>query len=211
MKTYSKSTFKKYCDQLRSSHAVIEQLHQRYGYPPFWKRENNFESMCKTIIEQQVSLASANAVFNRLKESCETISPETLKNYSREDFRKHGITTQKARYISLLAERVLQEPDFFKSLQKLANEEAKQRLLELKGVGHWTSNVFMLGALTRLDIYPDFDVALIGSIAYESFVNEKIDNETAKFFIAQFAPMRSIACHYFYHAYIQRKGVVFVP
>lgn len=190
---------------------MIEQLHQRYGYPPFWKRENNFESMCKTIIEQQVSLASANAVFKRLKESCEKISPEILMNYSKEDFRKHGVTTQKARYISLLAECVLQEPDFFSSLVKLNNEDAKQKLLELKGVGHWTSNVFMVGALNRLDIYPDFDVALIGSIAFESFKNEKIDNETAKIFIAQFAPMQSIACHYFYHAYIQRKGVVFIP
>jgi 3-methyladenine DNA glycosylase/8-oxoguanine DNA glycosylase len=107
--------------------------------------------------------------------------------------------------------------DYYRSLISLSllknliiNLQGK-KLISLKGIGHWTANVYMLVALNRIDIYPDFDVALINSIAHEIFDGNKIDNETAKEFITQFSPLQSIACLYFYHAYIVRKGIQFVP
>ncbi len=211
MKTYSRNTFKKHCDTLRKKHDIIAQLHLRYGYPPFWKRENCFESLCKTIIEQQVSLASAKSSYERLKTYCEGITPSKLAVLSVDEYRNCGITKQKARYLTLLAERLLQEPDFFASLEKLDNQFAKNKLISLKGIGHWTANVYILIALNRIDIYPDFDVALINSIAYEVFEGSKISNEKAKEYITQFSPMQSIPCLYFYHAYIVRRKVKFVP
>ncbi|MBK8144155.1 MAG: hypothetical protein IPK62_03705 [Bacteroidetes bacterium] len=75
MKTYSKNSFKKHCDVVRSEHNAIEKLHLQYGYPPYWKRENGFESLCKTIIEQQVSLASAQSSFERLKKFAVVLIP----------------------------------------------------------------------------------------------------------------------------------------
>lgn len=211
MKTYSKNSFRKHCDAVRSKHKVIEKLHLQYGYPPYWKRENGFESLCKTIIEQQVSLASAQSSFERLKIFCGSINPMKLSSITIEEYRSCGITKQKASYLTLLSQRLLTEPDFFISLEKMKNQTAKEKLISLKGIGHWTANVYMLIALNRIDIYPDFDVALIKSIAHEIFDGNKMDNETAKEFIAQFSPLQSIACLYFYHAYIVRKGVRFVP
>ena len=211
MNIFSIHNYKRYCDKLRKQHIIIQQLHERIGYPPYWKRENSFDSLCKTILEQQVSLASAKAVYKRLHAYCGDITLEILFNLSDEIFRAHGVTRQKTRYLKLLAEKLLQEPNFFESLQLLSNDEAKQKLISLKGVGHWTSNVYLLVALNRIDIYPDFDVALINSIAYEHFNAEKISNDIAKNFIAQFSPLQSIASCYFYHAYIQRKKIDFVP
>lgn len=211
MKTFSKNTLKKYCDELRNQHAVIHALHQQYGYPPYWKRSNEFESLCKTIIEQQVSLASAKSSYDRLKNYCGSVTPQALSVLNEEEFRSNGITRQKARYLKLLAEKLIAEPDFFSSLETLNSEEVKEKLMSLKGIGHWTSNVYILVALNRRNIYPDFDVALINSIAFEAFEGIKIDNETAKQFIRQFEPYQSIACCYYYHAYICRKKIVFVP
>ncbi len=211
MKTYSKNTFTKYCNALRRQHAAIEKLHQQYSYPPYWKRENCFESLCKTIIEQQVSLASAKSSYERLKTFCDGIHPSKLSSLNIDEYRSCGITKQKANYLSLLSQRVLNEPDFFSSLEMMDNKSAKEKLISLKGIGHWTANVYMLIALNRIDIYPDFDVALINSIAFEAFKGSKIDNNAAREFIAQFSPVQSIACLYFYHAYIARKGVRFVP
>jgi len=211
VKTFSKSNYQKHCDAMRRHHGVIERLHQLHGYPPFWKRSNSFESLCKTIIEQQVSLASAKSVYNRLKEFTGLIAPAELAALSTEEYRSCGITRQKAQYLILLAIRLLQEPDFFISLEKMNDLAAKEKLISLKGIGHWTANVYMLVALNRIDIYPDFDVALINSIAYEVFEGSKINNEAAKEYISQFSPMQSIPCLYFYHAYIVRRKVVFVP
>ena len=211
MNTYSKNTFKNFCDVLQHQHPILSSLHLQYGYPPYWKRANHFESLCKTIIEQQVSLASARASYEKLHQYCGAITPQRLSTLTELEYRNCSVTKQKARYLTLLAERLLQQPDFFISLQKLNNESAKETLMSLKGIGHWTANVYILIALNRIDIYPDFDVALINSIAYEIFDGMKIDNETAKNYIAQFSPYKSIACLYFYHAYIVRKKVMFIP
>ncbi len=211
MKTFSKHTIKKHCNALQNNHTHIATLHEQYGYPPYWKRENNFESLCKTIIEQQVSLASAKSSYERLKKYCGAVEAKKLTSLHEDEFRANGITKQKGRYLKLLAETLIQEPDFFLLLETLDNQLAKEKLMSLKGIGHWTANVYMLVALNRIDIYPDFDVALINSIAYEIFEGEKIDNEKAKKFIARFTPLQSIACCYFYHAYIQRKKIVFIP
>ena len=196
---------------MRHAHGFIDSLHAQYGYPPYWKRENNFESLCKTIIEQQVSLASAKSSYERLKAYCGRIEPSSLTKLNEDEFRSNGITKQKGRYLKLLSGTLIQDPDFFQQLERLNHHEAKEKLISLKGIGHWTANVYLLVALNRIDLYPDFDVALINSIAFEAFNGQKIDNHTAKNFIGQFAPLQSIACCYFYHAYIQRKKIVFVP
>jgi DNA-3-methyladenine glycosylase II len=211
LKSFSKNTFRKYCDELRQSHASIARIHASHLYPPYWKRENCFESLCKTIIEQQVSLASAKSSFDRLKKYCTNILPSNLIQLTEEEYRTCGITRQKSRYLKLLSETVLNEPDFFSSLEKMNDHDAKIKLCSLKGIGNWTANVYILVALNRINIYPDYDVALISSIAYEAFKNKKIDNAQAKNFIAQFHPLQSIACCYFYHAYIIRKKIKFIP
>lgn len=211
MQTFSIRTLKKHCDQLRKSNALIARLHHTYGYPPYWKRPNNFESLCKTIIEQQVSLASAKSSFNRLKLYCKKIEPNIIASIDEDNFRSNGITKQKACYLKLLAERLIEEPHFFEFLESASNEMAKEKLMELKGIGNWTSNVFMLVALNRINVYPDFDVALINSIAYEEFGGAKVTNEIAKEFISQFDPIQSIAVCYYYHAYICRKKIEFIP
>lgn len=207
--TFSKDTFQIHCDTLRRQFPNIERLHQQNGYPPYWKRPNNFESLCKTIIEQQVSLASAHSSYKRLKLYCHRIIPENVVGLSIEEFRLCGITRQKARYLNLLAQKVIEQPLYFKKLSRLNNDEAKLNLMTLKGIGNWTANVYLLVALNRVDIYPDFDVALIKSIAFETFGGIKIDNYIAKNYISKYSGRQSIACCYYYHAYILRKNIKF--
>lgn len=212
MKTYNATNFSRYCSLLKNKHNDILTLHNKYGAPPYWRRENTFEALCKTIIEQQVSLASANAVFDRLKKSFPIVEPITIASTPQEKLCNCGITRQKATYIRCLAEALLNEPNFLTSLYKLNNTDAKNKLMSIKGIGNWTANVYLLDALNRIDIYPDFDVALIQSISFEVFNNKvKLDNDMAKEFISKYAPYRSIACLYYYHAYITRKSVVFIP
>lgn len=209
--SFSSKTLKRYCNRLRLQHPEIAALHAVYGYPPFWKRENSFESLCKTIIEQQVSLASAQSVFARLKASCPAFTPNHLLAMEEENWRNAGVTRQKTRYLRLLAETVAGEPRFFSRLETLSDHDARAKLLDVVGIGHWTANVYMLVALNRRNVYPDHDVALINSIAHEAFGGETIDNATAAAFIEQFRPLRSIACCYYYHAYILRKKVSYIP
>ena len=211
METYSEQNFKRHCNALRKDHDVIAGIHDAYGYPPFWSRGNCFEAMAKTIIEQQVSLASANACVARLREHLPDFTAEAWLTLNDDTVRACGITKQKTNYLRILAEREIAEPNFFASLESLSNEAAKEKLMSLKGIGHWSANIFLLDALNRVDVYPDFDVALINSVSREAFDNEKINNDQTREYIERFAPRRSIACLYFYHAYIVRKKINFIP
>jgi DNA-3-methyladenine glycosylase II len=207
---FDKYSYPIYCDTLRKQHSILQAIHQVHGYPPYWKRKNNFASLCKTILEQQVSLVSAQAVYTRLQQGT-NMEIAILKEMSVLDYRQFGITRQKASYLQSLAKTVYQTPTYFTQLKKCNDIDAKEKLISLKGIGSWTANVYMLTALNRLNIYPDFDVALIHSIAHETKAADLNNNEEAKKYIAQFHPLRSIACCYFYHAYIQRKGISFMP
>lgn len=209
--TYSSHDFESHCDTLRASHAIIQRLHERDGYPPFWNRGNGFEALAKTIIEQQVSLSSANASVARLRNTLGTINAVTIDEASDEVIKACGITRQKTRYLKLLAETIIAEPDYFDTLAQLEDEAARKKLLSLKGIGLWTANVYMLDALNRINVYPDYDVALIKSIAYEVFDHAPLSNQEASEYILQFAPRQSIACCYFYNAYILRKKAPFIP
>ncbi|HNB80720.1 MAG TPA: hypothetical protein PLP14_01405 [Chitinophagaceae bacterium] len=208
---YSQYDFHRYCDVVRSRHSIIETLHANYGYPPYWKRENGLESMCKTIIEQQVSLTSARAVFNRFKSICPAIDATAILSLNCTDFVRAGITRQKTSYLLSLAEKLQQDPEFFHHLEDDSDDIVYQKLIALKGIGPWTANVYMLVALNRMNRYPENDIALIRSISKEAFHGEPLDNQTARQFIEQFAPMRSIACCYYYQAYIVRKRTEFIP
>jgi DNA-3-methyladenine glycosylase II len=211
MNSYNKLNFRTKCDELVAKHKCIATLFYKYNYPPYWKRVNNFESFVKTILEQQVSLASARAVFSRLQNALPKITYTNILDFGIENLKQCGITKQKANYIFGLAEIVNNEKSFFKNIEKLNDDEVKQKLISIKGIGIWSANVYMLTSLNRLNIYPPNDVALIKGIAMVAFKNEKINNVAAEKFIAQFAPLQSIAVCFYYWAYICEKKIEFIP
>ena len=208
---YTRPSFPLYCDRLRKSHPEIASIHNRGGYPPYWKRANNFESLCKTIIEQQVSLVSARSSYLRLRSYAEGMLPARLATMTRDEFRACGITKQKATYLQLLAQHLIQHPDFFHQLKQESHADVFSQLTALKGIGPWTAGVYMLVALNRLDVFPEQDVALLNSIGYELFDGRRPNQKEAQQVMQQYAPLRSIASCYFYQAYILKKKIHFVP
>jgi 3-methyladenine DNA glycosylase/8-oxoguanine DNA glycosylase len=208
---FTPKTFKRYCTILRKKFQVIDTIHQLHGFPPFWKRENSFLSLCKTIIEQQISLAAANSIYARFEECFGSIKPIQFQYITDEQFKQCGLTRQKSDYIRHVAKAFSEEPDLATLLESFSNEEVFKTLCSIKGIGKWTANVYMITALNRLDIYPHYDVALINSISKHAFENFQLTDEQACEYMEQFRPYRSIACCYFYHAYTATRSVRFIP
>jgi DNA-3-methyladenine glycosylase II len=207
--SFNKNNFKQYCDEMRGKHKVIAVIHKQFGYPPHWKRPANFDTLVKTILEQQVSLASAQSVYARLKTTVKEISPNVIIDFGKDNLGKCGITKQKQNYILGVAHLLLEKPKFLTQLSKLSDEKVYDALTSIKGFGPWSANVLMLTMLNRIDVYPEKDVALIKGIALAAFNGKTMSNDEARNFIAKFSPMRSIAVCYFYWYYIGVKGVVF--
>jgi len=133
-------------------------IHQEHGPPPMWARRPGFQTLLRIVLEQQVSLISARAMFARLKRNLDTLTPEVFLECGEAHLRSLGMTRQKAHYAIQLAEACRQGK--LKSLSRLPDEAAHATLTSIKGIGPWSANVYLLMALRRPDIWPDGDIAL---------------------------------------------------
>jgi DNA-3-methyladenine glycosylase II len=130
------------------------------GALPDRQREGGFETLMLLIIEQQVSLASARAIWARVKDGIPDLSPEAVLDLTDEDLRGFGLSRPKVRYCRALAEAVVDGSLSLGGLDQLSDSDAAAALISVKGIGRWTAEVYLLFSLGRRDIFPAGDVAL---------------------------------------------------
>ncbi|MFL6336113.1 MAG: DNA-3-methyladenine glycosylase family protein [Pyrinomonadaceae bacterium] len=147
-------------DSLAEVDPDLAQLARAYGLPPLWEREEGFPTLVLTILEQQVSLASALAAFERLRAAAVSVTPENFLTFDDARLRAFGFSRQKALYCRLLARAVLEGELDLQKLSALSDGEVRAELTRLKGIGSWTAEIYLLRALLRADAWPAGDLAL---------------------------------------------------
>src|SRR5205807_725326 len=125
-----------------------------YGRPPLWVREPGFPSLVYIILEQQVSLASARAAFQRLRGAAGPLTPARFLKLSDTQLKQIGFSRQKTLYTRLLAESLVKRHLDLNDLHDLSDDAARKFLIALKGIGGWTADIYLLSALRRPDIWP---------------------------------------------------------
>ena len=134
---------------------------RRHGEPPSRKRRGGFETVLKIIVQQQVSLASADAIWRRVRKGLGQVNPSAVLAMDQDTLRSFGLSRPKADYARSLAEVVASGRLDFRRLRAMADEEAIEKLIEIKGIGRWTAEVYLLSVMQRPDIWPAADVALM--------------------------------------------------
>ena len=137
---------------------------RQHGEPPSRKRPGGFETVLKTIVQQQVSLTSATAIWKRLRNGLDRINADAMLALDENDLRGFGLSRAKAICARCLAEEVAHGRLNFRKLPRLEDEEVIASLTRIKGIGRWTAEVYLLSALQRPDIWPAADVALMEGI-----------------------------------------------
>jgi DNA-3-methyladenine glycosylase II len=194
------------CDQLAQREPPFSRALREFGYPPLLRRTPGFATLVKIILEQQVSLSSAQAVFDRLARVAGEVSPASILSLPEEALRNAGLTRQKARYCRELAAGVDDGSISFTRIARAADGDARHMLLQMTGVGEWTADVYLLFVARRPDIWPPGDVALIRSLA-EVFDLESLPTNQDGIRLAEnFRPWRSAAARMLWHAYLSRRG-----
>jgi DNA-3-methyladenine glycosylase II len=133
----------------------------RYGLPPLWAREPGFDTLLYIILEQQVSLASARAAYNRLCEVASPLTPERFLALSDAQLRGIGFSRQKTRYGRALARLIADGALDLQTLSDMPDNEVRTTLIRVPGIGSWTVDVYLLMALLRPDAFPEGDLALL--------------------------------------------------
>jgi DNA-3-methyladenine glycosylase II len=133
---------------------------ERFGPPPLWAREPTFATLVHLILEQQVSLASARAAFDRLDVALAgRIEPGAFPELSDAQLRAIGFSRQKAGYARDLAGALADGFDL-EGLATLADDEVRSSLMRLRGIGRWTADIYLIMCLRRPDVWPHGDQAL---------------------------------------------------
>ena len=168
------------------------------GTPVFeWRsRIGGFEGLFRMIVEQQVSVASAAAIWKRTVEGLDgDVTPHTVLARDVETLRSFGLSGQKARYGHEIALAQTEGRIDFDHLGRLSDGEATAALVAIKGVGRWTAETFLMFCEGRQDVFPAGDIALQEAIRWADRAELRPNEKQAYLRAERWRPHRSVAAH----------------
>lgn len=175
---------------------------ERHGPPPMWGRPPGFSTLIKIILEQQVSLASAKAIYRRLQGTAGRVTAHRIARFRDAEFRLSGLTRQKSAYCRNLARWVVEGRLELAALERLEDDEVRERLMQVPGIGPWTADCYLLMALRRPDIWPPGDLALIKAAQAVRRMRRRPDSETLERIVRAWSPWRAVGARILWHHYL---------
>ncbi len=188
--------------ELVSRDADLAAIVDRCGPPPFWSRPRGFATLVYIVLEQQVSLASARATFDRLQALLPEFSPEAFLLLDDATLRGCGLSRQKMRYTRLIAEAVVSGNLPLARLGRFSDERVRAELTAITGVGDWTAEVYMMTALRRPDLWPLGDLAMVKAILDVKGLEAATDRGVLLELGECYRPYRSVAAKLYWHHYL---------
>ena len=178
----------------------------RFGPPPLWARRPGFATLVQIVLEQQVSLASGRATFGRLRDAWGEVTAERFATLTTAQIRSAGVTRQKTSYCLGIARQIVDGTLDLRRLGRAADDAARRRLVEIRGIGPWTADIYLLMALGRPDVWPDGDLALATAAHQVKRLRLRPDTERLRRLATSWAPWRAVAARILWHHYLSTQG-----
>ncbi len=182
----------------------LARLVERHGHPPLWSRPPGFATLVHIILEQQVSMASAQATFERLRGAI-ALTPEAFLTLEDESLRGMGFSRQKTAYVRNLAEAIRSDRLDLDGLVTQPDDRVRETLCQLKGIGPWTAEIYLMMALDRADAWPLGDLAVQLSVQRIKGLEQRPDREMLMAIAEPWRPWRSVAARLLWQAYLAKE------
>ncbi|MBD6615062.1 DNA-3-methyladenine glycosylase 2 family protein [Komarekiella sp. 'clone 1'] len=192
---------------IASRDSDLADILQALGSPPLWVREPGFATLIQIILEQQVSLASAKAVFERLQQIILPITPENFLILNDDQIKKIGFSRQKALYGRLLAESIITGQLDLLTLNGMDDEDVRSVLKKSKGIGDWTVDIYLLMALRRPDSLPKGDLGLALAIQKVKQLEKRPTPQEIESIAENWRPWRALATRLLWHYYLSKRSL----
>ena len=177
-----------------------------WGPPPMWTRKPGFPTLIHIILEQQVSLASARAALDRLRLAITRITPRRFLTLDNATLKAIGFSWQKTAYARQLAQAIIERRFSPAALAQLDDEAARAMLIQLKGIGPWSADIYLLMALRRPDVWPKGDLALAVAAQEVKRLPTRPTPDELDELGAAWRPWRAVAARLLWHAYLSKRG-----
>lgn len=193
------------CDELAERDPDLQSILDDFGYPPYWSRDNSFESLVWFILEQQVSQASARAALDRLRARLGPVVAPGVLALTDAELRAASFSRQKAGYVRGLAQEIVDGHLDLAGLAQLSDARVRERLITVRGIGNWTIEVYLLLALHRRDVFPGGDLAAVKAVKRLKGLDRGMPSAQVVELATAWAPLRSIATMLLWHDYLSRR------
>lgn len=209
--TFNTRNYRLICDHLARNDKDLKSILRVYGYPPMWTRGNSFETLVHIILEQQVSLASALAALNKLKKKTKKITAGKILLLTDEELRACFVSRQKTVYVRGLADAIQKGEINLEEFEKMSNDDIRVKLTSLKGIGNWTTDVYLMFALQRVDVFPVGDLAAVNAMKRLKKLAPSASREEILEISEGWKPFRSVASMMLWHYYLSNTSKKTAP
>ena len=187
-----------YVYKLEKRFGLVE---KSFGLPSFDPREKGLSALKKTIVGQQLSIASAAAIWGRFLDA-DIKDEEILNNQADYQLRHLGFSRQKISYLKSLTESALD----FDKMETMDNERVISILTDVKGIGIWTAEIYCIFSLRRLDIFPAGDLALQEATKHLLALKSRPTEKEMRKIAESWVPYRSVCAIILWHFYRNIKS-----
>lgn len=174
------------------------------GPPPLWLREAGFPTLVHIILEQQVSLASAKAAYDRLLAAAHPLTPARFMELDDAALKTIGFSRQKTAYVRHLAQSILDGQLDLDLLHQMEDTIARTELIKIKGIGSWTADIYLMMAMRHPDIWPKGDLALAVAVQKAKRLPDRPTPEELEAMSVVWKPWRAVAARLFWHFYLSK-------
>ncbi len=206
MTALKESTYHQALTELSAKDSDLAGVISKWGNPPFWTHAPGFSGIVLAILAQQVSLESARAAFVRLEKAIGPITPEGFSALDSDALRTIGFSRQKASYVLGIATEIMTGAFDFAMLNAMDDDAVRKRLMELKGVGPWTADTYLLFSMRRPDAWPSGDLALAKAAQELKGLTDTPCYEEVDEIAGRWKPFRAVAARILWHHYLCERG-----
>ena len=185
---------------LSNKDKVLKKLIQTYRNEYLNLNSNYFHSLINSIIGQQISVSAADSMKTKFFKLKRNITPQTVSKVRTTDLRKCGLSRQKILYIRNISKFFLQNKKFIKNINKSSEEEIYKNLIEIKGVGNWTIDMFLMFSYGSSNIFPTGDLGFLKAISKLYKVQLPISERKLKLLYKKWSPYSSLATWYLWRS-----------
>ena len=191
--------------KLKTMDPYLKQIIEMYGYPKDRAVPNSFESLTKIIIGQQISRSAAKSIIEKLAKK-KLISLKAILKENNIGLKNLGLSSKKIDYIKNLAIKIHENQINLKDFETSSDEYIYNNLIDLKGIGEWTINNYMLFALQKVDSWPGGDLALQEAVKKIKNLKSRPNTNEMKLIAENWKPYRGSAALILWHFYGEIKN-----
>ncbi|BAY23117.1 HhH-GPD family protein [Calothrix sp. NIES-2100] len=202
LESLTQETFTHALRVLANIDSDFAQILETFGTPPLWERETGFPTLLRIILEQQVSLAAAKAVFKRLCDVVQPLTPENFLSLDDMQLRGIGFSRQKILYCRELANAIMKGQLDLIHLETMEETIIRTELKRIKGIGDWTVDIYLLMALQRPDVFPKGDLGVAIALQKLKGLTTRPTPTELEAIAHQWRPWRAVATRILWHYYL---------